>query len=382
MQKHRPSPTTEEKNVVADDTGTIAVLVATQSKPLASQIERNAKYGGLAPVTVEPTSDAIMARVGETESCVVVLDALQNEADVLAIVKILSVSRPKAKAVILGRSPDLALVARGIVAGASHFLLESTPADEFGKALADLVVGKTPNDESLFGRVSGSLPDSESREGWFRTPAGRRLSVEDAIKQCDQFGLSVDEIADYLHVPIGDAERITKKSRKVAKPSLLSHILESLMAVGGGNVDSRNLLLAVLALLLAVRVAVLGISPGSSGVPTALIRGRLVSRLSAESLRGLHICFWPVSADGKQAGKVRPSTVRVWSEDGRFDGKVIVDTHHSDAVAKREYAVTIRNGEYSAFPEKILPEVYGDPARTPLRVKSLGGEVVVTLPER
>jgi hypothetical protein len=154
------------------------------------------------------------------------------------------------------------------------------------------------------------------------------------------------------------------------------------MAAGGGNVDSRNLLLAVLALLLAVRVAVLVMSPGSSGVPTASIRGRLVSRLSAENLRGLHICFWPVSADGKQAGHIRPSTVRVWSEDGRFDGKVIVDTQHSDAVAKREYAVTIRNGEYSAFPEKILPEVYGDPARTPLRVKSLGGEVVVTLPEK
>ena len=382
MQKDPTSPTKVEKSVVADHTGAITVLVATHSKHLASHLEQKAKYGGLTLVTVEPTADVILARIGESEPCVVVIDALQSTTDGLAIVKMLSESRPRAKAVILGRNPDLALVARGIVAGASHFLLESTPADEFGKALADLVAAKNPSEESLFGRVYCSLPGSQSREGWFRTLSGRRLNTEDAIKQCDHFGFSVDEIADYLHVPIGEAERITKKARKVVKPSLLSQILESLMAAGGGNVDSRNYLLAVLALLLAVRVAVWVISPGSPGVPTAFIRGRLVSRLSAKNLRGLHICFWPVSADGKQAGKARPSMVRVWSEDGRFDGKVIVDTQHSEAVAKREYAVTIRNGEYSAFPEKILPEVYGDPARTPLRVKSLGGEVVVTLPER
>ena len=356
------------------------VLVATHSKHLASHIERKAKYGGLEPVTVEPTAEAILARIGESEPCVVVIDALQNDTDGLAIVKNLSESRPKAKAVILGRSPDLSLVARAIVAGASHFLLESTPADEFGTTLADLVAGKQPNEESLFGRVYGSLPGSESREGWFRTLSGRRLNTEDAIKQCDQFGLSVDEIADYLHVPIGEAERITKKARKVVKPSLLSQLLSSVMPAGGGSAYSRNYLLTVLALLLAVRVVVWVMSPGSSGVPTAFIRGRLVSRLSAENLRGLHICFWPMAEDGKQAGKARPSTVRVWSEDGRFDGTVIVDSQYAEAPSQREYAVTIHDGEYGTFPEKILPEAYGDPVRTPLRVKGLGGEVMVTLP--
>lgn len=227
---------------------TFQVFIATHAKHLASQIERKAKYGGLSTVAVLPTADAVLARVGESEPCLVVIDAVQNEANALAIVKVLAESRQGAKAVILGRSPDLSLVARAIVAGASHFLLESTPADEFGKALADLVAGKQPNEESLFGRVFGSLPASESREGWFRTRSGRRLSTEDAIKQCDQFGFSVDEITDYLKVPSRDAERITKKARKIVKPSLMSRIASSVIPVDG----SRRQLTLVLACLATI----------------------------------------------------------------------------------------------------------------------------------
>jgi DNA-binding NarL/FixJ family response regulator len=213
---------------------TFQVFIATHSKQLASHVERKASCGGLSAVAIEPTAEKILVWVGESEPCVVVIDALQNDEDALAIVKVLTESRPKAKAVILGRNPDLSLVARAIVAGASHFLLENTPADEFGKALVDLVTGKQPTEESLFGRVYGSLPTPESRGGWFRSRSGRRLSTEDAIKQCDQFGFSVDEITDYLKIPISDAERVTKKARKLVSPSLLSRILASVMPAGGG----------------------------------------------------------------------------------------------------------------------------------------------------
>ena len=58
-----------------------------------------------------------------------------------------------------------------------------------------------------------------------------------------------------MKVPISDAERITKKVRKVVKPSLLSQIVESVMPAGGVGLPSRRAMLGGLAMLIAVWVA-------------------------------------------------------------------------------------------------------------------------------
>lgn len=366
--------------VVGEPQGVAAIVVATHSNHVASRIEVKAKCLGLSAIVVEPRTEAILGCIGESQSCVVVVDALQERAEALAITKVLSESRPNAKTVLLGNNVDLQLVARAIVRGASCFLLESTPSDEFAKALSDLLEGKQPDEKTLFGRVYCSLPSPVGREGWFRTFSGRRLSAEDAVKQCDQFGLSVDEIADYLQVAIADAERITHKSRKVIKPSLISLIRDSLMPAGGAGMPSRRSLFLVLASLVVIRIGVMVATNRQPGVPTTQIRGRIVSGLSAAELRGLHICFWPLSAGGSQTNEVRPSAVRVWSEDGRFAGKVISDRRQSGSGSSEGYAVTILNGECDPFPEKVLPAVYGDPTKTPLRVKNLGEEIVITVP--
>jgi len=336
---------------VAELNGAMQVLVATYSKHLASHVERKAKYGKLTPITVEPTADAVLARVGESEPCLVVIDALKNEADALAIVKVLSESRQKAKAVILGRSPDLSLVARAIVAGASHFLLESTPADEFGKTLADLVAGKQPNEESLFGRVFGSLPASESREGWFRTRSGRRLSTEDAIKQCDQFGFSVDEIIDYLKVPSRDAERITKKARKVVKPSLMSQIASSVMPPGGFGMPSRRVMLGGLAVIVSILVAVRFLSREP---PRHLIAGEVTYQ--GKPLKVGLIRFTPQgqaeSARPIVAGEIRDGQYTVKSGHGSDGGSYKVQISGFTGVPKKAGPVMDPLGD-ELFPDVV-----------------------------
>lgn len=237
----------------------LKVLVATHSKHVASSVDRQLKSLGFSTTTIEPTLASLAAGIGDSKPSLVVVDAVDTPRDSITLVKQLREARPQARVVVLGRSADLELITRAIVAGASQFLLQSTPPDESAKAVQDLIAGKPPCEEGLFGRIYGALPAPGGKDGFFRTPSGKRLSTEESVKQCDQFGLTTDEISEYLEIPLNEVERVTKKARKVVRPSLLSQIMPALLPIGAGSsaLPSRQNLLAILGVLLAV-VAVVG----------------------------------------------------------------------------------------------------------------------------
>ena len=236
----------------------LKVLVATHSKHVASNVDRQFKSLVVSATTVEPTLASLTASIGDSEPALVVVDAIDAPRDSIALVKQLRDARPHARVVVLGRSADLELVARAIVGGASQFLLYSTPPHESAKAVKDLVAGKPPCEEGLYGRVYGALPAPVGKDGFFRTPSGKRLSTEESIKQCDQFGLTTEEISEYLKVSLKEVERVTKKARKVVRPSVLSQIVSLLVPLGAGASPSpsRRSLLVILGLLVAVWIAI------------------------------------------------------------------------------------------------------------------------------
>lgn len=233
------------------------IIVATHSRHVASNVDRQFKSLGFSVTTVEPTLASLTAGIGDSEPSLVVVDAVDAPRDSIALVKQFCEVRPKARVVVLGRSADLELVAKAIIAGASQFLILSTPPDESAKAVKDLVAGKAPSEEGLYGRIYGALPAPEGKDGFFRTPSGKRLSTDESIKQCDQFGLTTDEIGEYLQIPLNKVERVTKKARKVVRPPVLSQIVSLLVPLGAGAspLPSRRSLLAILGLLVAVWVA-------------------------------------------------------------------------------------------------------------------------------
>ena len=220
------------------------VFVVTHSDDVASVVGQKVAGGGFSTVRVEPSPESVCTRIGESEAGVVVLDAIHKGTDVLTLAELLADVRPRAKVVIIGGTADLELVARAIVAKARHFLLDSAPAGEFVAAIATVVSGRQPGEDSVYGRVSCLVPVPTGRDGAFRNPAGRRFTAEEAIKQCDQLGITVDEIATHLQVPIGDAERVTKKARKAPKPVILP--------AGGVKPPSRRSVLISAALVAAV----------------------------------------------------------------------------------------------------------------------------------
>jgi DNA-binding NarL/FixJ family response regulator len=373
----------KERNAVNTPKYSFLVLVATHSKHVASRVGAKAKCVGMATISVEPASETIIQSISKLKACVVLIDAQTDKANALAVSKAVSERVPEAKLVILGSNADLELAARAIVAGASCFVLESTPPAELADALSRAAAGKDPNEQTMFGRVYSSLALPGGRDGWFRTPSGHRLTTEDAIKQWDQFGLSADEIAAYLQVRHSEAENVARQTRAVIRPSLISQISDLFTPAGGSSRSSIRVLVIALASLVMLRLAVLVLFGAQKhGIETTEVNGRLVSKLSATQLRGLHICFWPMSSKRPQQHELRPSTVRVWSENGDFTGTVIMgrsDPHHG---AGREYAVTILTGEYDPFPEAVVPPEYGDPATTPLRVQNLNEQIVIKLPPR
>lgn len=227
------------------------VFVVTHSESVASAVGQKLAAGGFRTVQVEPSPESVRARIGESGSAVVVLDVLQKGSDVLELAGLLAEVRPRSKVVILGGSTDLEAVARAIVAKARDFLLDTTPAGEFAAAIAAVIAGRQPGADTVYGRVFGLMPMPTGKEGAFRNHAGRRFTTEDAIRQCDQFGIFVDEIAVHLGVPVADVERVTKKARRAPTPSVIPQLVGSTVAEVGIKLPSRRALLASAAVVIA-----------------------------------------------------------------------------------------------------------------------------------
>lgn len=164
---------------------------------------------------------------------------------------------------------------------------------------------------------------------------------------------------------------------------VLLEILKETKIVYGTFVTERPTLARgvaiLLGLILVVVVSMVGktLLGGQSHVPTTVVRGQLNLPLSPADLRGAYICFWPERSGSSAINDVRPSMVRIWSEDGSFEGKVFVGRAGGQASSYGEYALTVLNGQLQPFSEKILPKAYGDPTQTPLRITSLRDEISI-----
>jgi DNA-binding NarL/FixJ family response regulator len=363
--------------VTADKLQPCAIVVASHNQRLISHVIAALKCGGLLAVAVQPTAEAILRSAGESQACVVLLDALHNGSEVLALAKVLAESRPLAKVAVLGGKADLALVARAIVAKASHFLLESTPSDDFAKAIADLIANKPPSSECFFGRVWAELPVPTGKEDSYRTPSGRRLSTEDAIKQCDQFGIGVDEIAEYLRAPVAHVERVTKKARTAQKPSVVSEVLVAVTPQQGVRLPSMRAVGGVLAGVVAVLAVVQFLSRGPSdqhGFSYLRVRGTILYEDGAPiPVKGLALLFLG-EGEGKGARAASALGLAVVDEQtGAFDCVLRV----LPAQAGRNVKVALGLNSGGAMPSDMVPAIYADPKSTPLEVSPQGATVTL-----
>ena len=307
-------------------------VIATQSKHLASLMERSAKHAGLSCLFVEPTATAVFAQAGKTQACVVVIDALQNSTDALTLVQQLAESRPRVKSVILGKNPDVGLVAKSIAAGASHFLLES-------------------------------------------------MSAEDAIKQCDQFGFAVDEIAKRLKLPIVDVERATKKSRGLVKSSFFPQGLGQVIPTGSGDgLLSANAWKGVLATLVVLAAALIAVNtvPAKPSLDNFVtIKGSVAYEDGTPLGNDTVLIFGLRSRDGKASPSYLGATA-VENSAGSFSA--VLRLSH-DEQPPFSLSIAITNKARLPPESKILAQPYSDLATTPLLITTSGEEIDVRCPK-
>jgi DNA-binding NarL/FixJ family response regulator len=329
----------------------LKVIVATHSSHVASNVDGQFKSLGVFATTIEPSLHSLTAGIGESESALVVVDASETPSDSLALVKQLREVRPKAHIIVLGRSADLEVVARAIVAGASQFLLQGTPPNECSQTVMDLVAGKPPSEEGLYGRIYRALPTSGGKNGFFRTPSGKRLTTADSIKQCDQFGLNNEEISEYLKIPLNDVERVTKRARKVVRPSLVSHLVSLLISLGAGlpALPSRRNLLAVVGLLAAVW---LGVGYLRRDIRRQLITGEVT--FQGKPVKTGMIRFTPESQKGSPRpmveSEIREGKYVLRSGHGSNGGTYRVQVSGFTGVPKKNGSATDPKGD-PLFPE-------------------------------
>lgn len=204
---------------------------------------------------VEPNEESILA-VLNASAQLVVLDVMQKDKDWLPLANSILASHPDAKLVAFGGRADLALVSKAIVAGVSHYLLDNTTSVDFVSAIKGVLADKIPSGDTMFGRVWSSIPYPPNREGVCRTNSGERYSLEDAIKHCDQLGLSAEETATRLKVSSSDLQSVLRQSRKAPPSSMLSRLGDLLpdakVEVAPNSGASIKPLLAVLGVLLVI----------------------------------------------------------------------------------------------------------------------------------
>lgn len=346
--------------------GTV-ILVATHNKHLPSHIDRKVKCVGMSAVAVPPVAEAIQQHVAEAQSRVVIIDAHQSIPDALTLARLLADTCPMVKVVILGRNNDLSLVAHALVARVSEVLLDTTPMEEFGDAIARLLAGKPASEESLLGRVRANFPVPTGEADRFTTACGHRLTTEEAITRCDQFGLTADEIGSHLGVPLTSVEQITRKARTSPKPSLVSDALSSILPdANGASVD-----------LLSLRntVAVLAILAVAWATMSFARKRPLLDRFV--SLKGTAIY-----EDGRPLAKDTALMFGLQSGDGTVPPAYCGVARIEDATGG--FSTTLRLGKNDAQPytfkvailgpsllpmdSEALPSDFSDLATTPLRV--------------
>lgn len=231
------------------------IAVATFSKPVLGLVGRLAQSGGISVTAVEPNEESILSALNASGQ-LVVLDVMQKDTDWMPLAKSILASHPDAKLVAFGGRADLAVVSKAIVLGVSHYLLDNTTSVDFVSAIKSVLADKIPSEDTMFGRVWSALPYPPNREGVCRTNSGERYSLEDAIKHCDQLGLSAEEIATRLKVSSSDLQSVLSQSRKAPPSSVLSRLADLLPDAKAEGTSSSGSsikpLLAVLGMLLIV----------------------------------------------------------------------------------------------------------------------------------
>jgi hypothetical protein len=163
------------------------IALAMHNKHLVSNPDKKLKGVGLSVTGVQPTLDAVDRLFGESQSGVVVLNALHYQGEASAIAVGIARRRHGIKVFILGGG--------------------------------------------LFARAWAELPIPIGEGDSYRTPSGRRLTTEEAIERCHQFDIRGDQLAQYLHVPSEHVEQVTKQWCVAREPSAMR--LPSMRVMGG-----------------------------------------------------------------------------------------------------------------------------------------------------
>ena len=348
------------------------IAVATNNKHVASLVQRKLNYIGLSSVCFDLNCDALRNSIDESQSAIVVLDVNKNGAEALALAESLAKSHPRAKVVMLGGTADVTLMAKVVLTKVSHFLLDSTPAEEFASAIAGLIAGESPNAESMFGRVLYALPLPAEEAGAFRTPSGRALTKTEAIQQCDQFGLSVNEISRRLEVPISDVEVAKQEAQRIQKHSWIAEAMIAVTPEWNRRALSIRALgravAVVCALWLVMQIRFRGPSDRHE-FSYPRVRGSVMYEDGSKiPLSGLSLKFF---GEGGASGSGDLGLATVNGDSGSFECLLRVLPAQADRSVK--VAIALKSG--GRAPSNVVPSIYADFKTTPLIMSPQGGSV-------
>jgi DNA-binding NarL/FixJ family response regulator len=176
----------------------ISLLVAYPRELIRAGLRAMLANSGIRTVAEATNAASTLTLAKKHKPDVVLLDAAIPGGDAFELVRKLAKPLPATKFVLLSVIDNPTYMARASAAGASNFLLESVGQKELVTAIQNAAAGKPASGAGLFGKVTASMWERETR-------AVRDAGVtprEEQVLRHVALGLSNDEIARSLEISV------------------------------------------------------------------------------------------------------------------------------------------------------------------------------------
>lgn len=340
----------------------VTVVVITNDKWRFAQIRTLTTGSHVAVLGWLPPIDESLTSITKHKPSAVILDGHLPEADYLRFSKRVSSSLPTMPCIVVGPSRDVTIFARAAIHGVREYLPASVSYAEFLSAVCAVIAGTPVPTQTAFARVAGelALPD---RGGTVSPPQNPITEpVRHLISKCLQMGLSAEETADYLAIPVEQMKgcgALQPPAIHRSSPLTATHAVYAMVAGG-----------------IALSVYVLLQQLGPDFPRTEPVQGQIVYEDGSLVPGGVYeVTLFPETHKSASASRVGRAVVEPNS--GRLKNVVYAAKHAG--LPRGVYKVTIRAPGQVPLPPAIAPTEYGDPIRTPWSLDVRSGPSTFTL---
>jgi len=197
------------------------VVIVSREAAFGEEIAQALRTHGVSDSPVLPDLSLVAAHLDAApHPKAVIVDVDSCDATVWKQISSITRRFPAITLLVVTNALDITLVARAILCRVSDFIVRSAHPHDATSEIISACKGHPPKPDGAFQRIRTMIPGPRNSSGKCVTFLGEEISVYDAVTACDRLGLSAEDIADHLEIPLRAVEKVvhTKTAPELAEP--------------------------------------------------------------------------------------------------------------------------------------------------------------------